>query len=363
MAKIMVGGGFNERIEAVQAEQAAALGRSAKTTSDNEAKCASRTRLLAAALGSEIVGQGHTLYTGALTHLDRIVAESAATKARSIKRNPNECVVTYTCPGSSPSHSIGTIRGSAAESWDRIGRKLRIPEPVGQSDVLILLGGWEGTHVAANWARLANKPLLPIAGFGLAAQEIYHQELDSFNNAYCDRVSRNDYEVLNQYFEEFNEDVAASYAADIVSLAERIISPSTVFIIMSFAKSIEYNEIYKSFVDAAKQFKLNAYRIDRIEDRSFSNIVPEIYDGIKRSAFVIADITEPKPNVFYELGYARGIAKDIITTCKDKTNIPFDIFDVPVLYWNDSADDLRTKLINRIKPIAERLGRSNSTAR
>jgi hypothetical protein len=59
------------------------------------------------------------------------------------------------------------------------------------------------------------------------------------------------------------------------------------------------------------------------------------------------------------LGLARGLGKDIVATARDGTQLPFDVFDIPVTFWSDSEDELEKKLSDRIKPIAERLGRTN----
>jgi hypothetical protein len=53
--------------------------------------------------------------------------------------------------------------------------------PLSHADVVIIIGGWDGTHYAASWARLANKPIVPVAAFGMAAMEIYQDEVACFD--------------------------------------------------------------------------------------------------------------------------------------------------------------------------------------
>ncbi|MGD8911701.1 MAG: hypothetical protein PVJ68_03020 [Candidatus Thiodiazotropha sp.] len=73
----------------------------------------------------------------------------------------------------------GGVNGSAIEHWNLMdGRKLAIPEPVDQADVLILLGGYgdaSGTFTAANWAHQIGTPILPVATFNMAAGEIFER--------------------------------------------------------------------------------------------------------------------------------------------------------------------------------------------
>ena len=58
------------------------------------------------------------------------------------------------------------------------------------------------------------------------------------------------------------------------------------------------------------------------------------------------DVTEPKPNVFYELGIAEGLRKEIILVAKAGTVLPFDINDFPVIFW-DSFSDFEEELERR----------------
>ena len=86
-------------------------------------------------------------------------------------------------------------------------------------------------------------------------------------------------------------------------------------------------------------------------------IVEHIYSGIRKSAFVIVDVTEPKPNVYYELGYARGLGIPVIITAKEGTELPFDIFDLPVHFWTNSKS-LKLKLKKYVGELAKNFGRA-----
>ena len=74
------------------------------------------------------------------------------------------------------------------------------------------------------------------------------------------------------------------------------------------------------------------------------------------SAFVIADVTETSPNVFYEIGFAEGPGRPIIATAKMDTKLPFDIVDTPVTFWN-SLEDLKLKLEPLVNELKTGLGK------
>ncbi len=87
-----------------------------------------------------------------------------------------------------------------------------------------------------------------------------------------------------------------------------------------------------------------------IDEKEYNNfIVPEILYEIEKSRFVIADFTGSRGGVYYEAGYAKGLKKEVIMTCKDDCFNPhFDTQQVNHIIWK-SEEDLYNRLVNRIK--------------
>jgi hypothetical protein len=54
-------------------------------------------------------------------------------------------------------------------------------------------------------------------------------------------------------------------------------------------------------------------------------ITENIWKLVNRSALLIADVTNKNPNVFYELGIARTVGRDVILISQKKEDVPFDI--------------------------------------
>jgi hypothetical protein len=228
-----------------------------------------------------------------------------------------------------------------------MGTKLVFPEPVEQADAVIILGGWEGSRRAANWARLAHKPILAVATFGLAAMEIYAGELDDFKGRYGGRIRRDEYELLNTVVGGAEPAKLKNYAERVVSLAERIITPRQVFVIMSFSKDPALEDVYDTIKVACDAFGFKADKVDEHIDPTQKRIVPGIIEAIEQAAFIVADVSEPKTNVYYELGWAQALGKPVIVTAKEGTPLPFDIHDVPTTYWSNQKslrDGLRAKI-------------------
>jgi hypothetical protein len=335
MARILIAGGLwqdDENIELRDARDAFAL-----------------------ALGREVVAKGHVLLGGCRTGLDARVAEAAKVEAVHRNLDPRKVVRSWVTKSTTPSHAVGEVVRSRMGDWSHVPRGFSFPEPIQEADAVIILGGWDGTHYAASWARLANKPLVPVATFGLAAAEIFEDELANFDRRYGSRLSQDEYQILNRLLPDCQKPTIDAFAKDIIALAERLITPTDVFVIMSFAEKGHLKDAYNTFQRVCRDNTFSAFKVDHHLDPK-QRIVPSIFNCIRRAAFIIADVSEPRPNVYYELGYAQALGKDIITTAYEGTSLPFDIFDVPTLYW-DCQDTLERKLQEDITRLAQKFGR------
>jgi hypothetical protein len=300
-----------------------------------------RCREFASALGREIVKQGHVLLNGCKSDLDTEVALAAQRWLADNDGNPEEQIVSYCLKSQDRAHAYGRVRFSALPDWQMIHPELRMPEQIDLAHVTIFVGGNQGTFWAKNWAYWARKPILGVPRFGGAGDTIYEQELRR-RQAISD-AEREEYETLNQLAAAIPQ-----YAKDVVDLAERLVMPRSVFPVLSYKN--ELRDVSGTYQEVCSEFGFTAERID--ESHSLERILPRIETGIRQSAFVIADVTEPSPNVFYELGLAQGMGKEVIVTARTGTTLPFDVGDVPVIFWDYQADlktGLRQRLAARLK--------------
>jgi hypothetical protein len=313
-------------------------------------------RSFAKALGEAIGVRGHVLLNGSLTELDSLIAEALSAKLEGIGLTAKERetrIVSYVLAGTQPAHSHGTVLRSRLTDWEIAKEAFYIPEQVQQAGVVILVAGFDGTYRAANWARIAQKPLLPFTAFGGAAERIYEQELNEFDEKYAGLVDRREYEQLNSVKADWRE-----YAETIVTLAERVAESHTAVVVMSYAERPDLLDAFDSFQQTAKDL---GYDCDRVTQKNTEGrILPEILDKIRRAAFVIVDLTDLRPNVFYELGYADGLSKKVIVTAKQGTDLPFDVKDVPTIFW-ESQRQLRDDLKDRIQYLVKTATPSIST--
>ncbi|HEY3038400.1 MAG TPA: hypothetical protein VGJ66_06660 [Pyrinomonadaceae bacterium] len=293
------------------------------------------------ALGREIVKRGHVLLNGCRSPLDATIAGAAEDWLIENELDPAAHILSYCLKDQKPVHEYGKIRYSALSDWEMTHAELRLPEQIERSHIAIFVAGSEGTFGARNWAYWARKPILGIPRFGGSGETIYYQELRRREE--ISSLAREEYEVLNELVASMSQ-----YAKDVVDLAERLVTPRTVFPIMSFKR--EFRDVSASYREVCEELGFDAERTD--ESDSTDRILPRIENGIRQSAFVIADLTEPSPNVFYEIGFAKGMGKEVIATAKKGTQLPFDVSDVPIVWW-ELQEELKAGLRKRIAAIVK----------
>ena len=296
------------------------------------------------ALGRTIVERGHVLYNGCRNPADREVATSANAWLVANGRDPKDSLISYWQRDVSRVHHYGLIRVSALADWAMSHPRLRVPEQVDKADVAIFVAGNEGTYTARNWAQLARKRIVGVPHFGGAGKEIYDQELSLLLQD-GDHARSRYYEGLADVPHDLRE-----YATQVISVCERLLVPKTVFAVLSFKK--KWQDVFQSFQVACHEHDFQAERTD--ETLSLERV--NIEKLIAESAFVLADVSDDSQNVFFEIGYARGCGKPLILTAATGTTLPFDVADVPTLFW-ENQDELREKLRKSIGALSRRLRR------
>lgn len=77
-----------------------------------------------------------------------------------------------------------------------------------------------------------------------------------------------------------------------------------------------------------KAFPQESWEVIRADDEaSPDSITRKVIDRIHNSDYIVADLSDHNPNVFYELAVAHGYQKRIITLIEAGQSIPFDVND------------------------------------
>ncbi|MCH9661758.1 MAG: nucleoside 2-deoxyribosyltransferase [Bacteroidetes bacterium] len=113
------------------------------------------------------------------------------------------------------------------------------------------------------------------------------------------------------------------------------------------------------FAPAISAAGLEPYRVD--QDPSVSVPIQDIENGIKSSDICFADITIDNPNVWFELGYALAIPREVVLVCSEerKTHYPFDIQHRSIIKYKTDApqdfDELKPKITERIQAVLKKI--------
>ena len=124
------------------------------------------------------------------------------------------------------------------------------------------------------------------------------------------------------------------------------------FVMQPFDKG-EFDKRYDDVIaPAIREADLEPYRVDR--DPSVNIPIDDIEAGIKNSVLCLAEITTDNPNVWFELGYAIAVPKDVILICSENrtSNFPFDVQHRRIIqYKTESPQDfqkLKSDITTRI---------------
>ena len=111
--------------------------------------------------------------------------------------------------------------------------------------------------------------------------------------------------------------------------------PTLAFVLMPFQPKWS-NYIHKNYISrVASKCGLIAKRADDLYGR---NVIDDIWKGIFSARLLIAEVTIPNPNVYYELGIAHTLGKPVILLTQDISSLPFDLRTHRCIVYSDDHD-------------------------
>jgi hypothetical protein len=100
------------------------------------------------------------------------------------------------------------------------------------------------------------------------------------------------------------------------------LDPQLCFVLMPFDE--EFQPLYD---DHIKPTVIRAgLRCERADDIQGTNLITwDIWERVNRARFLLAELTGQNANVFYELGLAHALSKDVILVTQSMDFVPFDL--------------------------------------
>lgn len=130
------------------------------------------------------------------------------------------------------------------------------------------------------------------------------------------------------------------------------------FVLMPF--DFIFNDIYEFGIKGAcLDVGLYCERVD--EQVFFGSMLERIYSQISRADILVADMTGRNANVFYEVGYAHALGKNVVLLTSVAQDIPFDLKHFPHIVYGNEIKTLRASLARHLKHLtSEELSRDET---
>ncbi|HSE63208.1 MAG TPA: hypothetical protein VLG15_06310, partial [Thermoanaerobaculia bacterium] len=109
------------------------------------------------------------------------------------------------------------------------------------------------------------------------------------------------------------------------------LDPQLCFVLMPFSDKARalYDDNIRPTVEKG------GLRCERADDIVSTGLIThDIWERINRARLLIAELTDRNPNVFYELGLAHALSKDVILITQSMDSVPFDLQAVRCLCYD-----------------------------
>ncbi|MBK7583329.1 MAG: hypothetical protein IPI67_24450 [Myxococcales bacterium] len=115
-----------------------------------------------------------------------------------------------------------------------------------------------------------------------------------------------------------------------------LVDDSLCFVLMPFGNDAKLQEVFADQIaPTIAAAGLKCMRADDIYDTQ--PIIESIWENIMRARLLVADLTGRNPNVFYELGIAHTVGKDVILLSQNIDDVPFDLRHLRIILYETSA--------------------------
>lgn len=127
-----------------------------------------------------------------------------------------------------------------------------------------------------------------------------------------------------------------------------VVQPDQLSAMMPFDP--RFSGVYETIIRAAQRVNMRCDRVDGIWENHA--VIQDVISLIDRSIFVICDCTGRNPNVFYEIGIAHSLGKEVILITQNGEDVPFDLRHLRYLNYlnnNEGLAQLENSLVSRLQ--------------
>jgi hypothetical protein len=107
------------------------------------------------------------------------------------------------------------------------------------------------------------------------------------------------------------------------------------FVLMSYHEGFTFFEKLRKIVAEVTGFE--CIRADDLPGAG-ADLRIKIHKAIDNAVFVIGDVSEPRPNIYYELGYATACLKPVLLIARENSEIHTDLQGLEMIPYTDNRD-------------------------
>lgn len=134
--------------------------------------------------------------------------------------------------------------------------------------------------------------------------------------------------------------------------SEQALDPTLCLVIMSFSESPSLCDFYEKAVKPT--VAALGYKCERMDEQHFNgSITRQLLRNIRQARFIVADMTEARPNCYYELGIAHTLGKEVIHIANSADDVHFDVKNFNFIIYkriDDLAVRLKERILNTVGP-------------
>lgn len=184
------------------------------------------------------------------------------------------------------------------------------------------------------------------AGFGLDIEESFRSMIFGFQQGLAVHplarlrkivvVERNPrrFEVLQSALGDIHLVVpkAPAAATTATDSAPAAAPKKIVFVAMPFSE--HFDDVYQFGI--YQTIRKCGFVCEKVDESVYAgSIIDRIMCGIQAAEFVIADLSEERPNVYLEVGYAWGLNKQVLLVAREGQRLHFDLSHHKCLFYNN----------------------------
>ncbi|SKC99745.1 hypothetical protein SAMN05446935_10487 [Burkholderia sp. YR290] len=193
---------------------------------------------------------------------------------------------------------------------------------------------------------------------GLTSKELFNAGVDCYSDTLMELATRGAVARSQRDASEFwTLNTGARAVLNSCTVAQKLdgvgevqVDRACVFCIMPFSASVPWSDdVWKQCIEAAVTGAgLKPERGDTT--LRTGKLIQNVWNGILKSGCVIADLSAPNPNVYYELGMAHALGRDAFVMVQKGVDLPADLrgahyFEYKLGELPAATSDLRAKLI------------------